>query len=46
MKRKDAESLSDKGIKAFLYHVARSEGIDLPTLQFARLEWLRPRFCR
>ena len=41
MKRKDASSLSDKGIKAFSYHVARSEGIAIPSLQFERLAWLR-----
>lgn len=41
MKRKDAGSLRDKGIQAFLYHIARSDGMKMPNHQFDRLEWLR-----
>jgi DNA ligase (NAD+) len=40
MKRKDPEGLEATGIRSFLYQVAWSRGVELPTTQAAMLEWL------
>lgn len=41
MKRKDAAALAGKGIAAFLYHVAWSEGPALPETQSGVVAWLK-----
>lgn len=41
MKRKNAHEVQGLGIRSFLYHIARCEGIDLPTTQSQRLQWLQ-----
>lgn len=41
MKRKDAASLAGIGVAAFMYHLAWSEGIDVPSTQSGIVDWLR-----
>ncbi|MFM2091069.1 MAG: ligase, nad-dependent, partial [Planctomycetota bacterium] len=40
MKRKDPSALAGTGVRAFLYHVAWAEGVDLPGSQWERTRWL------
>ncbi|MFW5752597.1 MAG: NAD-dependent DNA ligase LigA, partial [Planctomycetota bacterium] len=40
MKRKQAESLRDSGVRAFVYAIAWAEGAELPWSQGERLRWL------
>jgi DNA ligase (NAD+) len=41
MKRKDANEVAGKGVRAFLYSVAWHEGLKLPSRHVERLAWLR-----
>ena len=43
MKRKDPTGLGETGIRAFLYQVPWSEGVELPPTQGETLEWLAER---
>lgn len=40
MKRKQADSLHDSGVRAFAYAIAWCEGVELPVSQGERLRWL------
>ena len=40
MKRKDPAGLEKAGIQAFCYHIPWFDGVDVPTLQSACIDWL------
>ncbi len=40
MKRKDPSALAGTGVRAFLYHVAWAEDVELPGSQWERTRWL------
>lgn len=40
MKRKNPAEIIDRGVAAFIYSVAQSDGLDLPQTQSARLDWI------